>query len=171
MASYHITATRRGNIFYFCYSLCLAQYISQNHMVVFLWRHSIGLNEDIVLTKRHESRCNLCFPASETVHLFCNVLPSPQSRTVQCVLRHDLSKLDFSARCFYQFLQGSFFFPPLVLAMLKHLKSESLCVERDFCKRGGEKRQIKNQVVSDRRREGGGALNRYNYCPFHLPFN
>lgn len=49
----------------------------------------------------------------------------------------------------------------------------SLCGGGLFVKRGGEKRRMKSQVMSDRRRGEvvEGAPNRYNYCPFHLSFN
>lgn len=50
-----------------------------------------------------------------------------------------------------------FFFFPSAFATLKHLNSKCLCLESNFYKRGGEKRQIKKKkVVSDRMGEEGG---------------
>lgn len=48
----------------------------------------------------------------------------------------------------------------IVFAILKHNRSVYMC----------RRAQMKYQVESDRRTVRGGA-NKYNCCPFHLPFN
>lgn len=89
---------------------------------------------------------SLCFHASKSVHLSCNVLPSPAvTYSAACLAAADVSTAAF---VFFKF------FFTLVPTTLKHLKSFS--VVRDSCKEGGEKRQIKkkkkkSQVVSDRK--------------------
>lgn len=52
--------------------------------------------------------------------------------------------------------------------LLKHLRSEFLCVGKDFCKCEGEKKS--DEKPSSIRQEEEGT-EQVHYCPFHLSFN
>lgn len=113
----------------------------------------------MLYSPRRESCCNLWFlglHAQETVHFF-------QGPHIRLSRWPDLKAQNFQLYAFYSFVRWFF---------LKHLQSESLCVE-------GEKHQMKNldqaQVGGCRRGwgcwRGWRGQHRYNYCPFHLSFN
>lgn len=122
MVSYHNTVTRGGGISYFCCSPGLVQYGLQNHIIGLRQKGNSmktlysprGMNPVVIAASFH---------AWKTVHLSCNVLPSPQISTVQYVLWHDLSKLFLSQmflplheeillKAFTSTLKSVFFFLP-----------------------------------------------------------